>query len=179
MTVNKIFMTFIKLYQPAIKTGRGFTLIELLVVIAIISLLASVILVSLNSARAKARDAKRDADLKQVSTALEFYYDKYGRYPDRSIIGGLDCSGFTGDAASGNTFLSLLVSEGFLSKYVADPKGGDCKYQYRSQKDNSSGAQAYRLLFQYETRPIYSASCISAANWNCIRVNYDYLVDGN
>ncbi|HEV8601650.1 MAG TPA: prepilin-type N-terminal cleavage/methylation domain-containing protein, partial [Patescibacteria group bacterium] len=47
------------------KHSKGFTLIELLVVISIIGLLASVTLVSLNSARAKARDAKRVGDLKQ------------------------------------------------------------------------------------------------------------------
>ena len=44
---------------------RGFTLIELLVVITIIGVLASIVLVSLNSNRAKSRDAARVAQLRQ------------------------------------------------------------------------------------------------------------------
>ncbi|MBU1131363.1 type II secretion system GspH family protein [Patescibacteria group bacterium] len=51
--------------------GAGFTLIELLVVIAIIGLLSSLAMVNLNSARAKARDARRLSDVKQLSTILE------------------------------------------------------------------------------------------------------------
>ncbi|TSC51792.1 MAG: prepilin-type N-terminal cleavage/methylation domain-containing protein [Parcubacteria group bacterium LiPW_72] len=72
--------------EPEIKTKKlwskkAFTLIELLVVIAIIGLLATIVTVSVNSARKKARDAKRVADLKQIQTALEIFYDQYGQYP--------------------------------------------------------------------------------------------------
>ena len=50
---------------------KGFTLIELLVVIAIIGLLSTMAVVSLNSARQKARDAKRVSDVKQIATVLQ------------------------------------------------------------------------------------------------------------
>ena len=61
---------------------RGFTLIELLVVISIISLLSSVVLSSLSSARMKARDARRMQDLIQIRNALEMYRLDNGTYPD-------------------------------------------------------------------------------------------------
>jgi len=61
--------------------SKGFTLIELLVVIAIVGLLASIVMVGLNSARSKSRDTKRIAELKQMMSALELYYSDNGHYP--------------------------------------------------------------------------------------------------
>ena len=58
--------------------SAGFTLIELLVVIAIIGVLASVVLASLNSARQKARDARRAADVRQLVLAMNLYIDSTG-----------------------------------------------------------------------------------------------------
>lgn len=63
------------------KTQKGFTLIELLVVIAIIGLLASVVLLALGSARVKARDARRVADVRQMASALELYFNDNNTYP--------------------------------------------------------------------------------------------------
>ncbi len=70
------------------KLTKGFTLIELLVVIAIIGILSSVVLASLNSARQKARDARRISDLGQVKLALELYADSSaGQYPSVDYAG--------------------------------------------------------------------------------------------
>src|SRR3989338_154994 len=63
------------------KGARGFTLIELLVVIAIIGLLMTIIMVSLGSAKAKSRDARRQADIKNIQLALAVYYNENGMYP--------------------------------------------------------------------------------------------------
>lgn len=62
------------------KNSAGFTLIELLVVITIIGILSTIVLVSLNDARLKARNVRRLADVRQLALALELYYDKVGSY---------------------------------------------------------------------------------------------------
>jgi len=64
-----------------LKNNKGFTLIELLVVIAIIGVLATLAVVALQQARSRARDSKRLADVKQIQTALELFYNDNNRYP--------------------------------------------------------------------------------------------------
>ncbi len=60
---------------------RGFTLIEMLVVIAIIGLLSSTVIIGLGSARIKARDSRRVADVTQIQNWAEINYSSANGYP--------------------------------------------------------------------------------------------------
>jgi type II secretion system protein G len=92
------------------KSKKGFTLIELLVVIAIIGLLATLSVVALNSARVKARDARRVSDIKQIQTALEMYFNEKNAYPGTGINTTLsDVNGFSA-TASGTVYLGKVPS---------------------------------------------------------------------
>ena len=52
--------------------AKAFTIIELLVVISIIGILATIVLASLSTSRAKGRDARRVADMKSIQLANAF-----------------------------------------------------------------------------------------------------------
>lgn len=90
----------------ALKLSGGFTLVELMVVIAIIGILATLLLLQLGVARAKARDATRIAHVNQIRTSIEFYFDDNGQY------------------YTSTTMTSL--SPKYLSQIPRDPLAADC-----------------------------------------------------
>lgn len=100
---------------PKYPNKKAFTLIELLVVIAIIGLLSTISIIALNQARAKARDSKRLADIRQIRTALEVYFDKNGHYPTYATL-STRCN------TTLDNSLSPLISEGLMSSIPTDPK---------------------------------------------------------
>ncbi|MCX6792674.1 MAG: prepilin-type N-terminal cleavage/methylation domain-containing protein [Candidatus Falkowbacteria bacterium] len=109
---------------------KGFTLIELLVVIAIIGVLSTMAIIALGNARAKARDSKRVADIKQISTALELYYADNNSYP--TII------------TPGNSIVSPDGTKTYMATIPNNPTPrndsgcGDNNYTYASTPDNTN-----------------------------------------
>lgn len=74
------------------KNPRGFTLVELLIVVAILAILATIGFAILGNQSGKARDARRKADLDQISKAYEVTYDQNaGEY--RALTGADFTSG--------------------------------------------------------------------------------------
>ena len=98
------------------RNKRGFTLIELLVVVAILGLLATIVAVSLTSARARARDARRVSDVRQLELALELYYAAHEEYPDAVVSAGEDIAELAGQ---GFLNMSSFQQIQILAKYIA------------------------------------------------------------
>ena len=129
--------------------NRAFTLIELLVVIAIIGLLATLSVLALNNARAKSRDAKRLADVKQIQTAMELYFNSTGHYPTASEFNSGKLEYYSPTVGS-TTFMIAIPS-------APTPNDGSCSdtdniYTYAPSADGTD----YTLNFCVAKSPISS-----------------------
>jgi|SRR3989344_4945399 len=62
--------------------NKGFTLIELLVVVSIIGVLSSIVIGSLQNARIKATNTRKNSIAYDYQIALELYFNDHGKYPD-------------------------------------------------------------------------------------------------
>ncbi|MEK7081099.1 MAG: type II secretion system protein [Patescibacteria group bacterium] len=88
---------------------KGFTLIELLVVVAIIGILASVVLASLNTARAKGADAAIKANLDGIRAQAEIVYDATGSAYGTAAQAGATCPATASAATAGSLFANATV----------------------------------------------------------------------
>ena len=139
-----------------IKRG-GFTLIELLVVVAIIGILASVILASLNSARAKTRDSRRMQDFVQIRNALNLYaLDNSGNLPN----GGYYTSWW---GAGSNDWLTLETALApYMKTLPTDPSGQKGNHGQSGSYDN------YWYFYTNGSRIISIPSAIRISNDTCM-----------
>lgn len=131
------------------KNKKGFTLIELLVVVSIMGLLAALAVVALNTARARARDARRVSDIKQIQTALELYYmDKY-KYPadpTDNLIENL-CLSSDSDFAnpcSGTTYMGKVPQN---PQPRTDGSCSDTVYTYNAEDLGAGSDLSYYIVY--------------------------------
>lgn len=125
---------------------RAFTLIELLIVITIIGILAVALIPRLTGGPARARDAQRKSDLQQIATALEFYNQDNGEYPDIATPACVK-------TLSLSSYLTTIPSDPTNAGYGASCDGAaNGGYIYYELDDNSDGTiDGYILIADLET----------------------------
>jgi|TARA_Y100000310_G_scaffold344455_1_gene457311 prepilin-type N-terminal cleavage/methylation domain-containing protein len=114
------------------KKGAGFTLIELLVVIAIIGLLATFAAIALDSAREKSRDAKRVADVKNIQTALELFFNSNTSYPDLGASSSYTL-GVDVDCLDGGGFDTSCSDPIYIGLVPDDPQSPTYDFVYAAE----------------------------------------------
>jgi len=96
------------------KTG-GFTLVELLVVIGIMMVLTTITVSQFTTARLRAADVQRKADLTSLSRALLAYFNDFGSFPSSITFGGTLVN-----ETDGYVYMKVLPRENYQTRGVPE-----------------------------------------------------------
>jgi hypothetical protein len=147
---------------------------------------------AINIARMKARDTKRFADMRQLSTAIELYYNDYSTLPSTSsygegtslsgCTGGWDCSHIDQDGLGDGEFMEFLTTSDILKDVPKDPLNDNShhyKYYYYGGYGETYGCQRPFYVLVARGFEISSASnddvCYTPYKGN----DDDYVIIGN
>jgi prepilin-type N-terminal cleavage/methylation domain-containing protein len=135
--------------------SKGFTLIELLVVIAIIGILSSVVLASLNTARAKGADAAIKGNLASIRAQAELQYDNEGGCYSNDGT-GTACSAtapvvFTPGACPASGSTASIFGQSTIAAQIAAAITANSGYAACSA---TVGGGAYAVVAQYKSDPL-------------------------
>lgn len=121
---------------------KGFTLIEMLVVIAVIGILASIVVLGTGSARTKARDTKRIADVKQIQNGLEATYQTSDGTYDCTRVANMptDPQGAAYGCEGGTSYRVWAT----LEKEENNPTGGGIEFEVTSGDEGGGGGGSGR-----------------------------------
>ena len=114
----------------------GFTIVELLIAIVVIGIIGALVLNTFAGSQAKARDARRAADMRTIRTLILSYDTVEGELPRSQIYGEDNVGGYDMSSVGGwLTFLSSTASNTVpkdpTNNETADPTlEGSTKFTY-------------------------------------------------
>lgn len=147
---------------------KAFTLIEFLVVIALIGLISTFILVSLRSAKAKARDGKRLREIGQIAKALQLYWVDYTYYPENTC----PCTAGDWEASdkSPDEFMEYLTS--YISEVPLDP------INTRAGGSGPFGPRPDDYFYAYQSFDSADYCLCDESSPSCVNIDRPFVIIG-
>ncbi len=129
--------------SPKTSGNLGFTLIEILIAIAVLGVIVGMVVFLVDPLKqiGKANDVKRESDFKQLSSALDTYYNDHAAYPS-----ALD--DVLNDPENGN----------YIQVVPQDPVNDPGK-QYLYLTDGTANSQWFVLFAQMDSKPPDKVLC--------------------